>query len=71
MSSETGETGIGGQRTEDRRQKTEDRSFKALNIEQQNKEPQNDEVFTSIFEIPCSIFCGSQQGRPPYLTPEH
>ena len=29
-----------------------------LNIERQNKEPQNDEVVTSIFEIPCSIFCG-------------
>jgi hypothetical protein len=29
-----------------------------LNIEQQNKEPQNHEVVTSIFDIPCSIFCG-------------
>jgi hypothetical protein len=28
-------------------------------VEQQNKEPQNDEVITSIFETPCSIFCGS------------
>jgi hypothetical protein len=28
---------------------TEDRWFKLLNIEQQNKEPQNDEVITSIF----------------------
>jgi hypothetical protein len=42
---------VGGQRIEDRR-------FELLNIEQQNKEPQNDEVITSIFEIPCSIFCG-------------
>ena len=29
-----------------------------MNIQQQNKEPQNDEVITSIFDIPCSIFCG-------------
>jgi hypothetical protein len=42
-------------------QATEDRFFKALNIEQQNKEPQNDEVVTSIFEIPCSISCGSKR----------
>jgi hypothetical protein len=34
------------------------RRFKILNIEQQNKEPQNDEVITSIFEIPSSTFCG-------------
>ena len=27
---------------------TEDRWFRVLNIEQQNKEPQNDEVITSI-----------------------
>jgi len=40
---------------------TDDRWFKVLNIEQQNKEPKNDEVFTSIFEIPCSIFCGSKR----------
>ena len=47
-----------GRRTrDDRGQTTEDRSFKALNIEQQNTEPQNDVVITSIFEIPCSIFC--------------
>jgi len=32
-----------------------------MNIEQQNKEPQNDEVITSIFEIPCSAFCGSER----------
>jgi hypothetical protein len=31
-----------------------------LNIERQNKEPQNVEVVTSIFEITCSIFCGSE-----------
>ena len=41
-----------------RRQTTEDRRFKILNIEQQNKEPQNHEVITSTFGIPCSIFCG-------------
>jgi hypothetical protein len=41
---ETGETGIRGR-------KSDDRWFKALNIEPQNKEPQNDEVITSIFEI--------------------
>ena len=46
---------------EDRRQTTEDRWFKLLNTEQQNKEPQNDEVITSIFEIPYSIFCGSKR----------
>jgi hypothetical protein len=46
-----GETAMRGQRTDDR-------WFKVLNIEQQNKEPQNDEVITSIFEIPCSTFCG-------------
>jgi hypothetical protein len=40
---------------------TEDRWFKLLNIEQQNKEPQNDEVITSIFEISCSIFYGSNR----------
>ena len=32
-----------------------------LNIEQQNKEPQNDEVVTSTFDIPCSIFCGLKE----------
>jgi hypothetical protein len=42
-------------------QGTDDRCFKLLNIEQHNKEPQNDEVITSIFEIPCSIFCGSKR----------
>ena len=41
--------------------RTEDRWFKLLNIEQQNKEPQNDEVITSIFEISCSIFYGSKR----------
>ena len=44
-----------------RRQRTEDTGFKLLNNEQQNKEPQNDELITSIFEIPCSIFCGSKK----------
>jgi hypothetical protein len=43
-------------------QRLDGRGFKLKNIEQQNKEPQNDEVITSIFEIPCSIFCGSQDG---------
>jgi hypothetical protein len=32
--------------------------LEALNIEQQNTEPQNHEVMTSIFDIPSSIFCG-------------
>jgi hypothetical protein len=31
-------------------------------VEQQNKEPQNDEVITSIFEIPCLVFCSSKRG---------
>jgi hypothetical protein len=35
-------------------QRTDDRSFKIPNIEQQNKEPQNDDVITSIF-------CGSER----------
>jgi hypothetical protein len=26
-----------------------------------NNEPQNHEVFTSIFDIPCSTFCGSKR----------
>jgi len=59
----------GAQVTENRRQVTEIRGqmsevsrCKMLNIEQQNKEPQNYEVITSIFEIPCSIFCGSDRG---------
>jgi hypothetical protein len=34
----------------------------ASNIEQQNKEPQNDEVIPEIFDIPCSIFCGLALG---------
>jgi len=42
-------------------QSVDDRWFKVLNIEQQNKEPQNDEVVISICEIPCSIFCGSER----------
>ena len=44
-----------------RDQGSEGRWFKVLNIEQQNKKPQNDEVITSIFEIPCSILCGSKK----------
>jgi hypothetical protein len=36
--------------------------FEALNIELQNKEPQNDEVITSIFPPEAdSIFCGSKR----------
>jgi hypothetical protein len=35
----------------------------SLNIEQQNKEPQNHEGFTSIFDIPCSKFCGLEARR--------
>jgi hypothetical protein len=31
-----------------------------VNIEQQNKKPQNDEGITSLFDTPCSIFCGSK-----------
>ena len=43
-------------------ERTEDRCSKALNIEQQNKEPQNDEVNTSIFPPEAdSIFCGSKR----------
>jgi hypothetical protein len=55
------EHGAKGERPEVRGQRTEDRGFKLLNFEQQNEEPQNDEVITSIFEIPCSIFCGSKR----------
>ena len=40
---------------------TEVSSFKVVNIEQQNKKPQNGEVITSIFKIPCSILCGSNR----------
>jgi len=49
--------------SEVRGQTTEDKFFKVLNIEQQNKEPQNEEVITSAFEIPCSTFCGSKRGQ--------
>jgi hypothetical protein len=35
-------------------------------VELQNREPQNDEVVTSIFEIPCSIFCGSNRQQLRY-----
>ena len=60
-------------------QRSEDRWFKVLHtrpprlseqapdgrkVEQQNKEPQNDEVITSIFEIPSSPFCGSKSMLP-------
>jgi hypothetical protein len=54
--SEKCETGI-----EIRDRRSDGRWFTVLNIEQQNKEPQNDEVITSIFEIPCSTFCGSKR----------
>ena len=34
-----------------------------------NKKPQNDEVLTSKFDIPCSIFCGSKKfPSTPLLT---
>jgi hypothetical protein len=47
------------QRSEVRRRRTECRRFKLLNIEQQNKEPQNDEVITSKFPPEADwIFCG-------------
>ena len=67
-----------------RSQTTEDRCFKVLHtrpprlseqtpnggkVEQQNKEPQNDEVITSIFEIPSSPFCGSQSMLPQIRIP--
>jgi hypothetical protein len=50
-----------GMGSDDRWQRTDYRWFKGLNIEQQNKESQIDEVITSIFEILCSIFCGSRR----------
>jgi hypothetical protein len=52
---------VGSLRAEDKGRTTDDRWFKVLNIEQQNKELQNDEVSTSIFDIPCSIFFGSKK----------
>jgi len=53
--------GAGSKKSEVGGQKSDGRWFKVLNIEQQNKEPQNDEVITSIFEIPCLTFCGSKR----------
>jgi hypothetical protein len=48
--------------SEDRRQMTEERGFNGVNIEQQNKEPQNDEVITSTFPPEAdSIFCVSKR----------
>jgi hypothetical protein len=42
-----------------RGQRTDYSWFKVLNIEQQNKKPQNDEVVTSIFPPEAdSKFCG-------------
>ena len=32
-----------------------------MNIEQQNKEPQNHQGAISIFDIPCWIFCGLKE----------
>ena len=49
------------QKSEIRGQKSDGRGFKILNMEQQNKEPHNAEVITSIFDISCSIFCGSKE----------
>ena len=40
-----------GRDGEERDQRTDGRSFKVMNIEQQNKEPQNDEVITSKFLV--------------------
>jgi hypothetical protein len=60
-----------GKKTEDRGQTVQNTEYPPASpegeadggqVEQQNKEPQNDEVITSIFEIPCSIFCGSKKG---------
>ncbi len=34
---------------------------KIIEYRMSNKEPQNYEVFTSTFKIPCSIFCGSEK----------
>ena len=49
--------------TEVRGQGSEVSRCQILNIEQQNKEPQNDEVITSIFPPEAdSIFCGSDRG---------
>ena len=39
-------------------------------VEQQNKEPQNDKVITSIFEIPSSPFCGSKSMLPQIRIPQ-
>jgi hypothetical protein len=59
-----------GKKTEDRGQTVQNTEYPPASpegeadggqVEQQNKEPQNDEVITSTFEIPCSIFCGSER----------
>jgi hypothetical protein len=47
---------IRGQKSEDRPQVVQRTEYA-----QQNKEPQNYEVIASIFEIPCSTFCGSKR----------
>jgi hypothetical protein len=60
------EHGAKSKNSEVRSQRTDYRWFKVLNIEPQNKEPQNDEVITSTFDIPCSIFCGSRYCLPTY-----
>jgi hypothetical protein len=54
---------VGRRRDGERGQRSEigGQTKEILNIEQQNKKPQNDEVIASIFEIPCSTFCGSQR----------
>jgi hypothetical protein len=62
MHSGLGTKELRSQRSEIRRQMTEGRWFKVLNIEQQNKKPQNDEVITSIFPPAAdSTFCGSKR----------
>jgi hypothetical protein len=42
------ESAVRVQETGEKRQRTDDGGSKLLNIEQQNREPQNDEVITSI-----------------------
>ena len=51
-----------GEKSEVVSRRSEDRLQMVASTEcqQQNKEQQNDEVITSIFDIPCSIFCGSK-----------
>jgi hypothetical protein len=53
---------VASSRAEVTGQRADDRWCKVLNIEQQNKEQQNDEVNTSIFPPEAdSTFCGSER----------